>query len=840
MRLHLRQALRQFRKQPAFSAAAVLVLALGIGANAAVITLVNTLLLKPRPGEGSERLVGVYSRSRERADIYRSFSYAAFDDVRRSDAVFEAAAAYTITTVGLREGDRTRRVFASIVSAEFFDTMGVPLTSGRGFTAEEARPDAQIAVAVIGHPLWQRLGGHADVLGQHVTVNGQVLTIVGVAPRGFGGVSALLAPEVYLPTGLYGLGANGLVRTGSAAGLADRRTRELMIVGRLRPGVSQASANATLDAVGRDLEQRFPAEERDQTLLVNTLPRVSISTAPQDEGRTVGFLFALLLAMAICVLVIACLNLANMLLARGSARRKEIAIRQAIGGARRQIVWQLLIEGGVLSLAGAAGGLFFAYWATQLLVASLVAVMPFSLTLDATPDVRVLFATLLVAGGATLVFGLGPAFALSRADVLTDLREQSSEPAPRGRLGLFAPRHLLVVAQVALSLTLLAAGGLFVRSALNAGRANPGYALDRGVVANVDPGLTGISEADGRATYRRLLQQVRALGPVEAASVASLVAYGSVTETRGAAPAGGDPRRGTSGKTPRADAHQYVVGRDYFRTLGVALLRGRDFSEGEEEASDERRVVIVDEPLARKLWPDRDALGERLLLQAPREGDAPLDFEVVGVVAGTRHDLIDREPMPHVYLPFGSNYRGNMFLHVRSRGTGAALATTLTAVRDHLRAQGDRLPVLSLATLVDHRDTSIMMWTVQTGGRLFLGFGLLALLLAVVGLYAVKAYLVSRRTREIAIRMALGATEQDVTWMVLREGLTVTMAGIGIGLMLALAAGRLAASLLFDVSAFDPITFTVAPMFLFATAALACYLPARRAARIAPIVAVRE
>jgi predicted permease len=614
----------------------------------------------------------------------------------------------------------------------------------------------------------------------------------------------------------------------------------MMLVGRLRPGLSIEAANAALEPFSRQLEAAYPAEQQDQRLVVHRLPRMSISSAPRDDFAEMLTVSALLQGMAGSVLLIACLNLANMLLARGAARRKEIAIRLAIGGGRWQIVRQLLVEGFVLSAAGGLAGLVIAYWSGRLLSASLTAALPFSLDLAIMPDARVLIVTFGLTVACTLVFALGPAWSLSRHDVVADLREQSSAPAARARLGLLAPRHLLVIAQVALSLVLLAMGGLFVRSALEAADATPGYDLNRGLLLSLDPGLAGTDEAGGRELYRAALERVRALPGVAEASIASLVAFGEMTETRTVSATSPTSGRGTRGG-PEVDAHRYIVGGRYFSTLGVSLLRGRDFSVTEEQSPGGPAVAIVDEPLARRLWPGQDPVGQRLFVKADREGDPALVLDVIGLVAGTRHDLFDREPVPHVFVPFGANYRSSMHLHVRSRAEASGgEAGLLALVREELRALDGSLPILATTTLSAHRDGTIMMWVVRTGGRLFLLFGLLALTLAVVGLYGVKAYLVARRTREIAIRMALGASDRAVLWMVLRDGLAVTAVGLLAGAGLALAASQAVASLLYNVSPIDPLTFALVTIFMLATAAMAAYLPARRAARTTPVVALRE
>jgi predicted permease len=424
---------------------------------------------------------------------------------------------------------------------------------------------------------------------------------------------------------------------------------------------------------------------------------------------------------------------------------------------------------------------------------------------------------------------------LSRAEVTSDLKEHGGEATPAGRWRWFAPRHVLVVAQVALSLALLVVGGLFVRGALAIASIDPGIALDRQLLVALDPSLAGYDAARGRALQTEVLERIRALPGVEAASLASAVPFGDYQEGRRVRRPGAE----TPGE-PRVDANYTIVGAHYFRTLGLPVLRGRDFTETEETSPTDARTVIVDEPLARRLWPDEDPLGQQLEVPARSRGATPELYEVVGVVPGLRHDLFDREAVAHLYVPHGSHHRDAMTLHVRvSAPSAGAHAVLRRRLRTEIRSIDEGLPVLSVRTFVEQREASLLTWVVKTGAHLFMGFGLLALFLAVLGVYGVRASAVARRTREIGIRMALGADRGAVVRLVLREGLLLTAAGVALGLVLAGAAATLVSSILFRVSPFDPVVFVAMPIVLALASLLASYVPARRAARLAPVEVLR-
>jgi predicted permease len=710
----LRFGLRTLGKTPGFTVVAVLVLALGIGANSAMFTLVNALLIKPLAGKADE-LVGLYSHDRTKAESsYRGFAYANYVDIRESNDAFESLAAHTFAMVGVPAGDRTRQTFIEVVSSNYFETLGVPLAAGRAFTLEEERPASRIPVVIVRHE-------RAELLGTTIKINTIDFTVVGVAPAKFTGTMALLSPDMWLPLGMFDVVVNDIFKN-NGSGLADRTNLSLVLAGRLKPGVTIDGVAPRLEVLSRQLERAYPAENKNQLLTVNPLPRLGTSTSPSSDAGPAGAA-AFLMGLSGVVLLIACLNIANMLLARGSSRRKEIAIRLAVGGGRARIIRQLLTEGLLLALAGAAGGLLLASWSIAALGRSLAAVMPLTISFEPKPDLMVMAATTAFAVIATVLSGLGPALKLSKTDLVADLKALAADGSPvLGRR--FSARNVMVVGQIALSLMLLAAGGLFARGALKAAAANPGFSYDRQLLVASDPTLVQYDETRGRASYRDVLARVRALPGVAAVGMAASVPFGDFHEGHSVERVGGAARPDQAART---EATYRIIGHDYFRALNLPMVRGREFTEAEEMSATAPRVAIVDERFARKLFGADDPIGQMIRYSArpgetTKNGGEPM--EIVGIAAPIRDNLFDREAGPAVYEPWGRNYRGNMFLHVRAARAGAE-ADLLAAIRREMRAYDPMLPVLEATTMHAFHDRSIELWAVKAGGRLFLIFGLL-------------------------------------------------------------------------------------------------------------------
>ena len=822
----LRHSVRLLRRTPGFTAVAVLVLALGIGANTSVFSIVNALLLKPMPGRIAE-LVGVFNQDRTKPDSFRGFSYPVYTDLRDHNEVFESLMAHTLSLVGIREGDSTRRTFAAVVSSNYFTTLGVQLAAGRPFSAEEERPGAGIPVAIASDALWRRSGGAAGFVGSTLTVNATSVTIVGIAPPGFTGTMAIASPDLWFPLGVYDQMVTDIFKP-QAIGLTDRRSDALILAGRLKPGITMTSAAPQLERIADGFARTYPATDRDRGFALAKLQRLGTSTSPQARNPLAA-VSGMLVLMAALVLVVACLNLANLMLARSAARRKEMAIRLALGGSRGRILRQLLSEALLLSIAGATVGVVIAWWTTSLLAGSLSRVFPISVVIDATPDVRVFLAAGAFAVLSTIFFALGPAWATSRAELVPDLKADARDGGGRAGRSRLVSGPVLVISQLAVSLALVTAGGLFVRGALNIAVTTPGFTLDRQLVVAVDAGMAGYDETRARSTYRTVLERLRALPGVEAVSLASTVPFGDVREGRSAHI--GDRK---------AEPGYMIVGADYFKTLGLPMLRGREFNRSEEIASARAgQLAVVNEPLARKLFGDDDPVGRHVQI-GERDRGTEQTLEVIGVAPGLLQDMFDAGPVPQIYVATGGPFRASMNLHIRVAAGSGSEAAMLDAVRRELHDVDGRLPIVSMRTMNGHRDASILSWSVRVAAGLFSAFGALALLLATIGVYGLKAYDVSRRTREIGIRMAIGATSQDVQRLVLREGLRTTAWGLGIGMLLAMGLGKIVSGLLYRVSPFDPAVLTFAALALAGAALLACYIPAHRATRVVPLEALRS
>ena len=822
-----RFAWRTLRQSPGFALTAILTLALGIGVNIAMFSLVNGLLLRPLYA-GADDVVSVHSRSTAPSGGARAFSYPNYRDLQEATAdVFANLAASSTSFVGLDVGRGPRRSMASAVTANYFQIFGMPLAHGRSFTVEEERPGAGIRVAIISYPLWEQLGADPGMLGRLVRISGEHFTVVGVAREGFAGTS-IPGPEVWLP-----LGAHEMFSTEDPAGrpFGARETHELSVVGRLRPGISVETAAATVATVGRRLELAFPSVNGGYSIVMSKPSSRLMFMPGGGSGATAG-LALLLMLMPVIVLLVACLNLADLLLARSHVRRQELAIRSSLGGGRSRLTRQLLTEGLLLALTGAAAGLWLSTLATRTLLASLRQVLPVAVSLpDVSLDWRVLLSTLVFSLVATLVFAAGPALAQTGRAAAADLKRRTGDEG--FRLGGVRIGNALVIGQIALSLLLLASGGLFVMSALSASTADPGFRLDGGLVVQVDPALAGYDEARGREAHLALIDRLRMVPGVEAVTIGSRPPFTSIGDSRHVAPAGAADARSRS-----VGAVFSVVGRDYARVLGLPMLGGRDFSDAELAPGSGERVAIIDDSLAEELWPGEAALG-RLIQFLDAEGpEARQPLLVVGIIPAVKHSLGDPRPYPHVYVPLGQHYESEMTLQLRVAGGGerAMLDTVARVVRD----VDERLPVLSVATWRDHLDAGLDARLLRAGAGVFSVFGGIALLLAVLGVYGVKSYVVSRRTREFGIRIAIGAPPRVLLWQVLREGGRITTIGIGIGLLLALGAGQFLQSILYGVNSIEPVVLVTAPLILLAASLLASYIPALRATRVDPTVALRS
>jgi predicted permease len=847
-----RFAFRQLWKSPGFTIAAVTVLALGIGVNTAIFSLVNVMVFQPPAYKQPAEIVQLFSQDKKDPKSFRTFSYPTYSDIRDQNTVFSGLLAHDDSVVGIGEKGNFRRAVVDIVSSNYFSVLGVLPAYGRAFLPEEEKPAAGVRVAVVSYSYWQKHSRDPAVLGSSVLINGRAFTVVGIMPEGFTGTESVFSREAWLPLGVYDeiISDRGGAQNRS---LSARGSDRLMVIGRLKPGITAEAAQPALKGLAANLETAFPVEQKDQTLMTAPLNKFATSTAP-SENDPIPAIGAVLAGMAGVVLLVACLNLANMLLSRGTARRKEIAIRLALGASRPRIIRQLLTEGFVLALLGGVCGLLLGLWSSDLLVASLSRILPMDVVWLSGPSWMVLSATLGFCVLGTICFALGPALKLSRAAVIEDLKQQAGEDVHRPRWR-FLPRNPLVVVQIAFSLALVTAAALFIRGAAKAASTESGLHAENTFLVETDAIVGGFDRKRAQDLYRIVGEKLSALPGVSHAGISATVPFGISTVRRtvlrhGLSPAPDDkPATAAEGRTFSPIWNS--VGADYFATVGLPLLRGRTFTAAEATQPGGPAVAVIDEVLAKKLWPEGDALGQRI--QFPVRENAPPEtveemageirrgepIEIIGIVPASKNRLFEKEPLGSLYLPFSRGFQNDVFFFVKFASLSAGESATADLLRRTVRSVDPLLPVLELRTFEKHMDGNPQLWIVRAGAALFSIFGGLALGLAAVGVYGVKAYSVARRTREIGIRMALGAEGMTVLWMILREGLVMVGAGLFLGLLCAFVTGKIVSSILFQVSSTDPFAFTIAPLVLMTAALLATWLPARRATKISPMAALR-
>jgi predicted permease len=848
-----RFAFRQLWKSPSFTIAAVAVLALGIGVNTAIFSLVNVMVLQPPAYQEPSEIVQLFSQDKKDPKNFHAFSYPTYRDIRDQNSVFSGLLAHDESVVGFGEKGNFRRAIVDIVSSNYFSVLGVAPAYGRSFLPEEEKPGARQRVAVVSYSYWQKQSRDPALLGRTLLVNGHPFTIVGIMPEGFTGTESVFSREAWLPLGVYDeiMSSQGAARVSS---LSDRGSERLMLIGRLKPGVTAEAAQPALKGLAANLEAAFPVEQKDQTFMTAPLNRFATSTAPveNDPVPTIG---ALLAGMAAVVLLVACLNLANMLLARGTARRKEIAIRLALGGSRGRIVRQLLTEGFVLALLGGVCGLLLGLWSSDLLVASMSKILPMDVVWLSGSNPVMLGATLGFCVLGTICFALGPALKLSRAAVIEDLKQQGGEDAHRPRWR-FLPRNPLVVVQIAFSLALVTAAALFLRGAGKAASVETGFKAGNVFLVELDASLGGFDQKRAQDLYRVVGEKFSALPGVEHADISATVPFGINTVRRSVLRAGVPPAPDDKPATA-AEGRTFTpfwnsVGADYFAAVQLPFVRGRTFTAAEATEPGGPPVAVIDEVLAKKLWPDGDALGQRIQFPV-RENAQPETapdgsgqirrgepIEIIGIVPAIKNRLFEKEPVGSLYLPYARGFQSDAFFFVKFASLSAGSeSATADLLRRTVQSVDPLLPVLELRTFEKHMDGNPQLWVVRAGAALFSIFGGLALGLAAVGVYGVKAYSVARRTREIGIRMALGAESRTVQWMILREGIAMVAAGLALGLLFAFGTGKVVSSILFQVSSTDPLAFTLGPAVLALAALLATWLPARRATKISPMAALR-
>ncbi len=804
----LRYGVRRLRKSPGFTSIAILSLALGIGANTAIFSLVDTVLLRPLPVAHHEQLTEVYGTLHNGADDTIQ-SYLNYKDYRdRSQDVFTGLLAYRFAPMSLSHDGNNERVWGYMVSGNYFAVLGVQPIAGRAFLPEEDQtPDAH-PVAVLSYGCWQkRFASDPKIVGRSVTLNGHQFTVVGVAPKGFHGTEVAYAPELFVPMAMA-----HQIEPGSGW-LTSRGDDNLFAVGRLKSGVTIAQAESALTAITLQLATEHPTDNEGRGVRL-LAPGLFI---PSIRNSVISFAGVLMTVVGL-VLLLACVNLANLLLARATERRKEIAIRLALGASRARLVRQLLTESLVLSLAGGMGGLLLAAWINDL-VAAIKLPTDIALMFDLRLDWRVLAFTLGLSLVTGVVFSLLPALQSSKPDVVPALKDEVSLGGfRRSRL-----RNALVVVQVALSLVLLVCAGLIVRGLQSAQRMHPGFNPDNAVALSFDVGLQGYDEQRGREFQRQVLERAGAVPGVRSAALVynlplSLNFNNTTIYVEGQAAA-------SSSQLPSAIPN--YISPNYFHTMEIAL-RGRDFTAQDKDK--ESRVAIVNETFARRFFPGQDAIGKRYNHGGPEN---PY-WQIIGVAADGKYESLGENPKPALYRPLLRDYNTSITLVARAGGDPQ---TTIAALRREVQNLDPSLPLYDVKTLTQHMN--VPLFPARMAATVLGSFGVLALLLAAIGIYGVMSYVVAGRTREIGVRMALGASQRDVLRLIIGQGMTLALIGLGVGLALAFAGARLLTSLLYGVSASDPLTFVGVALLLAVVAALACYVPARRATKVDPMIALR-
>jgi putative ABC transport system permease protein len=803
----IRYGVRSLARRPGFTTIAVLALALGIGANTAIFSLVNTVLLRPLPVSQPEQLVEVYGTFHNGAD-YTIQSYLNYKDYRDRNDVFSGLMAYRFAPMSVSHEGRNERVWGYLVSGNYFDVLGAKPYLGRYFAPEEDQTQGSHPVAVLTFTSWQkRFAADPGIVGKTVMLNGHSFSVIGVAPQGFIGTEVAYAPELFVPMMMA-----HEIEPGSNW-LEYRDSDNMFVVGRLKPGVTTAQAENSLKAIALQLGKEYPRENEGRGVRLLT-PGLFI---PDIRNSVISF-SSVLMGVVGLVLLLACVNLASLLLARATERRRELAIRLAVGASRFRIVRQLVTESVLLSLAGGLGGLLLAAWINSLVVAIKLPT-DIALVFDLHLDWRVLTFALTLSLLTGVIFSLLPALQSSKPDLVPALKDEASMAGfHRSRL-----RNALVVAQVALSLVLLVCAGLVVRSLQIAQRTRPGFTPENAVVLSFDLGLQGYPEERGRAFERQLLEQTQSVAGVRSVALTSVVPLTLDYSNTSIYVEG----QAATSSTNLPIAIPNEITPNYFRTMEIPL-RGRDFTE--RENTEQSRVAIVNETFARRMFPGQEAIGRRFNSSGP---DKPF-WEVIGVAADGKYNTLGEDPKAAFYRPMLRDYSSGATLVARTAGDPHSV---LAALRGEFQRLDPTLPLYNVQTLSEHMDVPLFPFRMAA---IVLGsFGVLALVLSALGIYGVMSYVVAGRIREIGVRIALGAARRDVLLLVIRQGMTLAITGLAIGFLIALGVAQLLSSLLLGVSPLDPLTFVAVSLLLALVATLACYLPARRATKVDPLVALR-
>jgi predicted permease len=807
--------MRMLRKNLGFTAVAVLTLGLGIGANTALFSIVDWLLLRPLPIAQPEQLTNLTFE--QKGQFSNGFSYPDYLDIRNGTSeMYSDVAGYDIGMDGITADGKTQPIQIGYVTGNFFQMCGIRPLLGRFILPSEGAVQGADPVLVLSYSYWtSRFGADPNVVGKKVAVDGTPATIVGVAPKGFHGVINLFDTQGYMPTGMkspmFGMATDFLT---------NRSARSMLIMARLRSGATLEQARAALRVIGDRLSKQYPDVDGGMQLKAWNVGPMGPASGPGQTGlEAVAGLF---LGLALLVLVLACLNVANMLLVRATARQREMAIRTALGAARGRLIRQLLAESALLAACGCAAGIFFGVAASRG-ISSLNLHTSLPIILDFQFDWRVFAYAFGVTALTGILAGLVPALRASRAN-LADMLHDASRGSSAGRQRL---RAALVAAQVAGSMMLLVIAGLFTRSLAKAQFTDLGFDPTHVLNFTIDPHEIGYNEAQGREFFKQLLPRIESLPGVKAASVAATVPggeieLGSSLDIEGRAV---EPGR------PKPDAGFNYVTPHYFETMGIPVLRGRAFTDADEQNS--QFVALIDERMASSFWPNQDPIGRRFTTK----DDPKHSIAVIGVVRNTQSARLTDQNTPFFFAPLSQHYISFVTLQVRAFGAPESVATPVIQAAQSI---APTMPVYNVQTMTQALNGIGGIFLFKLGAGIAASLGILGLALATIGLYGVVSFAATQRTREIGIRMALGARPSAVLAMICQRGLVIIAIGLAIGAALALAVGRLIGSLLIGVSGTDPLTYIAVAFTLALVGSAASYIPALRASRVDPIIALRH
>ncbi len=808
----IKYGLRTLAKAPGFTAVAVLSLTLGIGANTTIFTLAKAIFLQSIPVKDPGRVVSLYSTAQTKSGPLQEYlptPYLNGVDYREQTNSFSGVAIIVPMGVNLVVSGKQNQLFGEVVNANFFDVLGVHPVIGRGFNAEEdtsPRP-----VAVLSYALWNRQFGHdPGILGKTVQINEQDYTVVGIAPSDFTNVGVLGSPDVWIPMAMHDQVLTGLVKTW----FNQRAFRLTTMVARLKPGVTLRQAQQEVQALGFQLEKEYPKDNGGRN---EELVPINETAIPPQLHSVFALAGTLMMGIVGLVLLIACANVANLLLSRATQRQREIAVRMALGASRKRLIRQLLTESLLMALLAGVLGIFCAYWGRSLLLSLLPPGLP---NLDFSLDGRVFLYTMALALVATVIFGLVPALQASKSDSIAALKDRTG--APSGSTRWYGLRGVLVMIQVALSLIALVGAGLFIHSLRNAQQINPGFEVQHEMVMFVNLQAQHYAQPQAEQFYRDVVERLDALPMVAGAAIADTPPFSGglarTTFTDGVDST--DPRNGKL--TPII-----ATAPGYFPATGITLLEGRDFTENDSATN--AMVAVVNRTAAQTFWPGQDPVGKHLHFLGET-----WDVAVVGEVNTVKYATLGEAPQAIVYMALKQHYSPAVTLYVRTKGDPNK---ALPSVRSTVQSLAPSVPLLNVQTV-----GQLLLQSLQAprlGAELLGGFGLLALVLATIGTYGVMSYSVNQRGHEIGIRMALGAQPGNVMRLILANGMAMVVAGVVAGLGLSMLVAKSMNSLLYGIGIFDAASFLGTAALLVIVALGACYLPARRAMRVDPIVALR-